>query len=191
MDEWRKKVNDNSRDRKIIKSENAMSKYKEHWYKMVSQKIKDNGIIESNSLIAQFMGYSIDDKNEFFYGLHYYKMDADSSDKTYDQLTIENVRSHTTDGFVWNYTDFTERRYDNHWDVLMEVIEKIESFGMEFSIVKNVVVVKGTLLWHPTKKHPINVDFEWKGSLSTDTKFNACYWAVKEYVKFHNKVINN
>lgn len=123
MDEWIKKVNDNSRDRKIIKSEIAMNNYKNHWYKTVSQKVKDGGVIESNSLIAQFMGYSIDDKNEFFYGLHYYKIDADS-DKTYDQLTIDNVRNHT-EGFVWNYTDFTERRYDNHWDFLMQVIEKI------------------------------------------------------------------
>lgn len=117
-----KKVNDFSRDRKIMKSEISMTKYKEHWYKMVSQKIKDRDVIESNSLIARFMGYEIDDKNEFFHGIHYYYMTE--KNMSYSECTIENVRS-CTEGFVWNYSDFTERRYDNSWDYLIPVCKKM------------------------------------------------------------------
>jgi hypothetical protein len=188
MNEWIKKVNDSSRDRKIKKSETSMSAYKEHWYKMVSQKIKDNGIIESNSLMAVFMGYDIDDKNEFFYGLHYYKIDADSLDKTYDQLTIENVRSYTTDGFVWNYTDFTERRYDNHWDMLMPVIEKINKTFFDY-------YGSGTKL-----RCTFCINDDWAQILNNNKEaviynrikdgerlINAAYKTVVQFINFYNE----
>lgn len=183
MDEWRKKINGYSR--KI----NIQNMDKKIWFeKMIPKKIKDSGVIEGNSLISKLMGYKIDDSLKFFSGIHYYYMTVDNM--PYEECTIENVRS-CTEGFVWNYSSLTERRYDNSWEFLMEVIEKIEKLGMEVSITNNIVTIKGTLMEHPTKKHPLNVEFDWKGSLKTDTKFNSCYWAVKAFARFYKDVINN
>lgn len=189
INEWIKKVNDNSRERKLKKSEKAMENWKEHWYKMVSPKIKDEKIIESNSLIAQFMGYSIDDKNEFFSGIHYYTMDTDSG-KTYDQLTIENVRSHT-EGFVWNYTDLTERRYDNSWDFLMQVIEKINQtfvtynkdhkFRYRFCINDDWCQVLN-------KNKEAIFYYQAKGD---EKLIDAAYKTVVKYIKWYNEQGNN
>ncbi len=181
MDEWRKKVNEYSRKINVKMD-------KDFWYeKTVPQQIKNSGVIEGNQMIAWFMGYKIDDSVKFFNGIHYYVM---TEDMPYEECTIENVRS-CTEGFVWNYSSLTERRYDNSWEFLMEAIEKIEKFGMEVSIINNIVTIKGTLMEHPIKKHPLNIEFDWRGSLSTDTKFNSCYWAVKSFARFYKDVINN
>ena len=186
MDEWRKKVNDFSRDRKIKKSETSMDKYKEHWYKIVSQKIKDRKIIESNGLIAQFMGYDIDDKNEFFHGIHYYKMDSDS-DKTYDQLTIDNVRSFTTDGFVWNYTDFTERRYDNSWDYIMPVFHKINDILFDTAEIQNKkrFVFNIGSNWAKIKTHTGHT-FSYKKDIKADL-LDTVYYVIVHFIKQYNK----
>jgi hypothetical protein len=94
-------------------------------------------IISGNALIARFMGYEIDDSGKFFFGIHYYQL---TENVLYKDLTIENVRS-CTEGFVWHYKSFSEKRYDNSWDWLMPVLEKIgglyyKGFPIVFSIAK-------------------------------------------------------
>jgi hypothetical protein len=75
-------------------------------------------IIEGNQIIAEFEGYSVDETHQWFNGLHYYKL---TSETAYNELTIDNVRS-LTDGWVWNYLSLIEKRYDNDWNKLIQLL---------------------------------------------------------------------
>ncbi len=97
---------------------------------------QNRDVVDINNRIAQYMGYQIDDSLQFFNGIHYYKL---TGDWKYSELNIESVRSFT-EGPVWSYSPRShERRYDNSWDELMPVVQKIRSllpngyFKIEFS----------------------------------------------------------
>lgn len=170
MNEWINRVNDSSRKTKTMTEEEYNIKAKEYWNKLINPKCKP--FIETNALIARFMGYEIDDSHAFFHGIHYYKMDADS-DKTYDQLTIDNVRSHTTIGFVNNYTTTWERRYDTCWNHLMEVIDKIESKGFHTNI-------------EYFGEHRVYFSHDSVGERDSN-KITATYKAVIQFIEWYNK----
>lgn len=144
---------------------------KEHWFKMVREEYKP--FIETNAIIARFMGYEIDDTNQFFSGIHYYNMDSDT-EKKYNELTIDDVRSYT-EGFVWHYTYIgnRERRYDNDYGQLMEVVEKIEKMDYGFKMCRKVVEV-----YIDSTKEVILKTKE-------SCRFESLYKSVFEFVKWH------
>lgn len=166
MKEWVKKVNDYSR--KNVKTPSSKMS-KEYWLKLVKE--GDKKLIETNALIARFMGYEVDDTNQFFTGVHYYYMTEEGM--SYSECTIDNVRS-VTEGFVYNYTTPAERRYDNSWDMLKPVIEKIGN--IEFSSVK------GMREW-------MNVNFK-ESSVHLYSKIDVVYDAVVNFIKWYNDAPN-
>lgn len=157
---------------------------------------------ENNAKIAKFLGYSIDESDRFFSGIYYYKLI--NPEIPYSQATISNVRS-ITDGFVWNYKRLCERRYDNDFSLLMDVVEYIESLdlkewmyqwpdnedenevrynfeGISVEIENHRCWIYINLALDPMMT--INVNSLKK---SFDTKFEAVYVAVLEFIDWYNE----
>ena len=140
---------------------------------MTTEEIK-----QGNELIAKFMGYQIDDTKQFFPYTHFYKMTTDKY--TYDQLDINSVRSYT-EGFVFGYEYSIEKRYDNSWDWIMPVVEKIESLN-DFN--NSVVIGKyWVVITVPVNKSP-NKYFENKRY--NDKLYNT-WKACIEFIKWYNE----
>lgn len=68
--------------------------------------------------------------------------------------------------------------YDSSWDWIMPVVDKIESVdGFRIVIQKNLVVCYGD-------------GYFWNGGVTNDSKLMSVYWAVVEFIKWHNKQNN-
>lgn len=80
-------------------------------------------------------------------------------------------------------------KYDSDWNWLMEVVERIESLGVNFWIVKNKV--KLTIVGELAKKLSDSLyDTEFEGYdfeyYIEGTKIEATYQAVVEFIKWYN-----
>jgi hypothetical protein len=73
---------------------------------------------QKNRLIAEFMGYSLDDENLNSYSI------------------LKNG--------IFNYIRLDNLKYNSDWNDLMEVVEKIESLGYSFRVEGSTVIVKHT-----------------------------------------------
>lgn len=163
---------------------------KQYWARLISNENKK--YFDSNGLIARFMGYNVDDSIEFFYGIHYYLMNKDCG-KTYKELTIDDVRSYT-EGFVWNYHFENERRYDNSWDVLMPVIDKIESitkskrFPEAFKKVNNLYTVQIGLNNCKITENICAGGEQFKIFNYGDNRIDATYKTVVKFIDWYNEI---
>lgn len=126
-------------------------------------------VTENNKLIAEFMGVRNIDDTKY----------------------IENLKEMRADGLYFEQGYMTsELKYDTDWNWLMEVVEKIESLGVNFWTVKNKV--KLTLVGDIAKKLNDSLyDTEFEGYdfeyYIEGTKIEATYQAVVEFIKWYNK----
>lgn len=67
-----------------------------------------------------------------------------------------------------------ESDYHLSYDELMPVVEKIESSGFTFIIEKNLVRCAGE-------------NYFWNGGVTNDSKLMSVYWAVVQFIKWHNQ----
>lgn len=131
--------------------------------------MEQNKIIESNKLIAEFMGD--------FKLIKEFKPEPDvditymwkkTSNKSFGYDTTD-WRDYSTD------TEYSDRVcYNFSWDWLMPVVEKIESLGYDFSIDNCYVRI-----WDGGQSN-----FEM--TFSEPTKLLTAYFAVIEFIKWYN-----
>jgi hypothetical protein len=107
---------------------------------------------ENNKLIAVFMGMKPlnNDSSVLVF----------STDRGNDIISIDNLQ------------------YQDDWNLLMEVVEKIENFGFEFFIVESRCRIAN----NTDKSIETIIDFEIIG-----TKIQATYKAVVEFIKLYNQ----
>jgi hypothetical protein len=83
-----------------------------------------------------------------------------STDRGNDIISIDNLQ------------------YQDDWNLLMQVVEKIENFGFEFFIVESRCRIAN----NTDKSIETIIDFEIIG-----TKIQATYKAVVEFIKLYNQ----
>ncbi|QLF85228.1 hypothetical protein elemo19C_phanotate35 [Flavobacterium phage vB_FspP_elemoA_1-9C] len=107
---------------------------------------------ENNKLIAVFMGMKPlnNDSSVLVF----------STDRGNDIISIDNLQ------------------YQDDWNLLMQVVEKIENFGFEFFIVESRCRIAN----NTDKSIETIIDFEIIG-----TKIQATYKAVVEFIKLYNQ----
>lgn len=71
-----------------------------------------------------------------------------------------------------------EFKFDTDWNWLMEVVDKIDSLGYIFKLQGN----SATFFKNKTFKEPI-----WNDSFIGNTKIEATYNAVVEFIKWYNE----
>jgi hypothetical protein len=107
---------------------------------------------ENNKLIAVFMGMKPlnNDSSVLVF----------STDRGNDIISIDNLQ------------------YQDDWNLLMQVVEKIENFGFEFFIVESRCRIAN----NTDKSIETIIDFEIIGA-----KIQATYKAVVEFIKLYNQ----
>ena len=122
---------------------------------------------ENNKLIAEFMGFN------------------------FNRFKDDGIIEPQEEVFFTDYKTFTleELRFNKDWNWLMEVVERIESLGVNFWIVKNKV--KLTIVGELAKKLSDSLyDTEFEGYdfeyYIEGTKIEATYQAVVEFIKWYN-----
>lgn len=130
--------------------------------------------IESNKMIAEFMGYK------------YFPFDETKKSSNPDIIVDQMSGWHKPTNGHYKIPDWylcrthKELAYDRKWDWLMPVINEIEWTKAE-------VTIRGTTcnIWHSELKY-----YQTEGSIYIDepamTKFEATYRAVVEYIEWYN-----
>ena len=113
--------------------------------------------MENNKLIAEFMGYKVVYKPKIVNGENFFQYIDENSKYTYCISLL---------------------RYNDQWDWLMSVVERIENFGYEFIIVESRCYVK-----HNTD-HSIEELFHIE---TIGSKIDTTYKAVLKFINNYNK----
>ena len=120
---------------------------------------------ENNKIIAEFMGYTLNENNEY-------------------PIEYITVQGH------WDTCSIQDLNYHKSWDWLMEVVEKIENTKIkDYSISTDITDDKTFIsIWHygDGGKWSIlisNLNEEYKNF----NKIQRTYQAVIEFINFYNK----
>lgn len=124
-------------------------------------------VLESNKLIAEFMGAKYDKDTRF-------PMHQDDL-----WLPIHGICNYTTIEVGRGKT----LRYHNSWDWLMPVVEKIESLLPDDSIV--TIEYKDCLIPILNDQEPFTIH------TNRDTKLEAVYYAVLQFIQWYNQQNRN
>ena len=124
----------------------------------------DKEILENNVLIAEFMGAEKIQYPAPIYGIYKFPVSPDKKHTKMDAIYFE---------------------YHTSWDWLIPIVEKIESLNEIVSIENNSCIIVNNINteaheWFTTM-HNKNID---SGKIS---KIEATYYAVVEFIKWHNK----
>lgn len=140
-------------------------------------------ITKQNVIIAEFMGY------ENVAGVNHYPIYKIPS-QAYESPNFDNRTMDTIDTFSPYFDDM---KFHTDWNWLMPVVEMIEKIQVgsyiDFHIMPDAVIVRDQI--DETKPLIIINKSERKGSIEThsvmfETKIQAVYTAVVEFIKWYN-----
>ena len=131
-------------------------------------------VLEGNNLIAEFMGWK----------LHCYNPSEQKSDRVYEfHLYNESGEVIDTDfgGDSWCWNEGDTLPFHAQWNLLMPVVEKIESLGciveIWLSLGKGCRIIKGSF-----KNPTITI-----ANTESNSTIDAVYEAVIEFIKWSNQ----
>lgn len=132
---------------------------------------------ENNKIIAEFMGYKIENKK--YQSLHFHS--SNESDWVWEEGEIVTLNgSEVSDESQEPYFSLEDLPFNSDWNWLMEVVEKIEK---EFC---------STNIHYYSQKQIYSVDFsgfniKYEESEYGDDKLRILYEAVVKFINFYNK----
>lgn len=129
--------------------------------------------IENNKLIAEFLGYP---KNT------YKEAGAKLVDNTYVWY-LKDVDHYYIDG---EWIDEVQLRFDTEWNWIMKAVDKIESFEDDNRCAKYNINIEQSFVEIIDKNTDDTIV-----DTDADTKIEATYNAVIEFIKYYNKQDEN
>ena len=142
---------------------------------------------ENNKIIAEFMGYKIENKK--YQSLHFHS--SNESDWVWEEGDIVTRNgSEVSDPSQEPYFSLEDLPFNSDWNLLIEVVEKIENTKIkDYSISTDITDDKTFIsVWHygDGSKWSIlisNYNEEYKDF----NKIQRTYKAVIEFINFYNK----
>lgn len=137
-------------------------------------------VTENNRLLSDFIGWKLDEEFESYMVPINFIVNGDFKEWA--------PTKHVDDIGYYILTD-SQMEFHRDWNWLMEVVERIESLGVNFWTVKNKV--KLTIVGELAKKLNDSLyDTEFEGYdfeyYIEGTKIEAVYQAVVEFIKWYN-----
>ncbi|MFT6125735.1 MAG: hypothetical protein ACJAVA_000176 [Flavobacteriaceae bacterium] len=142
--------------------------------------------MEKKELIGRFMGYKLEEKDYQYKNFH----SSNESSWEWDKGIIITLDGHeVSDSDNEAIFSFEDLEFDSDWNLLMSVVEKIESikdnhhgyFGVYIN--SNSCTIQGTDLRTDVKQEP---PIYYSNFVLSD-KMQSTYQAVVEFIKWLNK----
>jgi len=159
----------------------------EKFLKEKQKEMNEKEIQKGNKLIAEFLGYSIQNKQ-------FQTQIWNSSNESYwgweeDDIVCDENNNEVCDENNEPYFGLEDLPFNQSWDWMMPVVEKIESIKDEYHgrfgvhIVSNTCTIQATN-FRPDKRIPDPPHYF--DTVTLDSKLDSTWYAVVRFVKWFN-----